>query len=130
MSGAGFTAEFDPGALDRVLRFLTPDRYDDALDMAATDLAHHGEAVAKGVTPQVTGHARRSTGSDVEERGVKRVKGSYPYLDWLDTGEDSRGRRMQTRPGGYQIRRTTRDEVVRKAGAAVEAAIKEVLGRR
>ena len=124
MSG-GTVIEFDQGQLSKILARLSAKQLEAALDNAATDLAHKGEEVAKDTTPQVTGNARRSTVSDVTGRD-KLVMGRYPYLNWLDTGKDSRGRMMQTRPGGYLIRRTTRAEVVRLAQKAMERAAGEI----
>ena len=117
MSG-GITVEFDTAALEKALAGLSQDALREALAVAAGDLAMIGEARAKAVTPQVTGNARRSTVSDVTGQD-KAVRGRYPYLNWLDTGEDSRGRKMRTRPGGYQIRRETLSEVQTKAKAVL-----------
>lgn len=130
MSGAlgELVIEIDKAQLAALEKALDGKGLRAALDAAATDLAHIAEGAAKGVTPVVTGHARRSTVSDAR-RADKVVAGAYPYLDWLDVGTDSRGRRMQTRPGGYRIRDAARQAAVRDAPAALDKAAREVLDR-
>jgi len=114
----------DRSGLDSLAKRIGPDALRAILANAATDLAHHGELTAKATTPQVTGNARRSTVSDVVSE-EKRVMGRYPYLNWLDKGEDGRGRKMRSRPGGYQIRSRTRDEVRAMARAILAKALKD-----
>lgn len=122
------TIEIDPAQIAALAKALSPAQLKAALDVAAVDLAHVAEGAAKDVTPVVTGHARRSTMSDV--RGAsKTVDAHYPYFRWLDEGKDSRGRTMQTRPGGYRIRDAARSAAVAAAPAVLDKAAREILDR-
>lgn len=128
MSGPGVSFEFDQGQLDALFAKLSPEQTAVALDNAATDLAHLAERAIKEATPQVTGNARRATVSDVDGN-VHQVVGRYPYVNWLDTGTDSRGRLMKTRPGGYQLRRAGMDAAKAQAPAVLDKCAREIAGR-
>lgn len=117
---AGMTVEFDPASLADLGRRAKAAATADVLTTAAIDLARVGEAAAQEATPQVTGNARRSTVS-VVDRQPTLVVGRYPYLRWLDTGTDGRGRKMRTRDGGYRIKA--------RAMAAAKAAAPGVLDK-
>lgn len=128
MSGSSFTAEWELGAMEALERLVDPGRFLDALDEAASELALLAERTAKEATPQVTGNARRTTVSKVDGKD-KAVLGRYPYLGWLDTGKDERGRKMQTRPGGYRIRSQTMDAARRAAPGVLDRVGREALGK-
>lgn len=119
---------FDPKQLAELERLLDPAEFNVILDEIATDAAHEGEASASENTPVVTGNARRSTVSDVRHAD-KLVEGRYPYLDWLDTGRDRRGRQMRSRPEGYQIRRRTREDVEAAVPQLFDKAGREISAR-
>lgn len=127
--------EFDAASLADLKRTVGPALYEKAVANLNKDAIHVADAAAKKATPGSgkgptgiprTGHARRSTMSDAN-RGV--VEGRYPYVNWLDKGEDSRGRRMLSRPGGYQIRRQTREAVVAAIPALLDKCGREIAER-
>lgn len=127
MSG-GVLFEFDRDQLAALFASLTPEQCAQALDNAATDLVHIAERAIKEATPQVTGNARRATVSDLDEH-AKQVVGRYPYARWLDTGTDSRGRVMRTRPGGYQLKRAGMDAAKAQAPAVLDKCGREIAAR-
>lgn len=127
---------YDQAEFAKLAKVLDPAVIDEWLDAACTDLAHKAQEVAMGATPgegvgptgiQRTGNARRSTLSDT--RAIEKyVEAHYAYYRWLDQGEDSRGRVMLSRPGGYQIgeaaqaaAETAADKVLDKVGREIAA---------
>lgn len=128
MSATAFTVEFDPGQLADLKKALAPDDYLKVLDVAGTDLVHLAEGFAKELTPVVSGHARRETRSDAKPRD-KVVEAHYPYFHWLDVGEDSRGRKMKVRDGGYRISEGTKQRAEADAERVLDHAGREILER-
>lgn len=118
------TFEIDPKEIAGLQKALDAGHGREMLDNARTDILHVAEGAAKDATPYVTGHARRSTVT-----AAHKVVGRYPYLDWLDKGEDTRGRKMQTRPGGYRIRAAARSAAEAAAPAALDKAGREIADR-
>lgn len=129
MSDSSVTFEFDKAALAALAAKLQPAAYAEALSNAATDLMLIAERAAKEATPVVTGNARRSTVSDNISETARLVVGRYPYARWLDSGTDSRGREMKTKPGGYQIKKAAMDAAVQAAPARLDKCGREIAER-
>ena len=127
----GFSVEIDPRSLASLKGKLAPDLYREAVSTALIDLTHHAEGVAKGITPVVSGHLARSEVSDVS--GAARWPGPTTtlatdtvYAEWIETGTDSRGRQMQTRPGGYRMFEAAEKSAEAEAQGALDKAASEV----
>lgn len=119
----------DQGVLDGIRRWATSDaEYADILDRLTTDMIHVAEGAAKEVTPVVTGHARRSMQSDVSAPD-KVLEAHYPYYHWLDKGEDTRGRKMLSRPGGYGIGQAAKQAAEAAAPQLLDKAGREIAER-
>lgn len=119
--------EFDPKSMGSLFVALHPDLHLKAMQRVAALAILVGDRAAKKATPVETGHARRSTVADTRRLVLE---GRYPYLDWLDTGEDSRGRVMSGwRRGGYQIRKHTQDQVNAELPNLIDRAGREIQKR-
>lgn len=118
--------EFDRAQLAALKRTVGPALYEKAVDKVLVDATHLGEGAAKEETPVRTGHARRSSVSDAK---AHEVRARYPYFEWLDTGEDRAGRKMASRPGGYQISRQTRAKVEANLPKLVDRVGREIAQR-
>ena len=135
MSAAGVTFEFTKDSQARLKARLNPAQYTEVLEIAALDLAHQGTTAAVGATPSrgmgvtpATGYAASQTVEAIDN-GRFDVVARYPYARWLDTGTDSRGRVMKSRPGGYQIKAATMKAAKAAAVVALQRAAHEVIGR-
>lgn len=124
----GLTFELDEAKLREILGAIGGAEAEVALDGAATDLTYIALDATMGVTPVVTGTARRQTVAEVA-KARHAVVGSYPYARWLDSGTDSRGRAMKTRPGGYQLKAAAMKAAVDAAPAVLDKAGREILAR-
>lgn len=129
----GVSFEFAPASLDRIKEIIGPDRYVAALDLAADNLTGVGGTAAAAATPgqgegitPATGAARSKTVPRIQGR-ERAVVAGYPYARWLDTGTDSRGRVMRSRPGGYQIKAATMKAVREGAAQALAKAAREIV---
>jgi len=100
--------EFDSAELAKAREMMGPKLFEKAMADVRKSAILAGDAAAKRATPYDLGHAKRSTVADLSRM---TVEGRYPYLDWLDTGEDGTGRRIRDPRGGYRIREFTRDVV-------------------
>ncbi len=125
---------FDAHTLDSAMRYLAPALYDEAIESAVIDLAHFAEARIKERTPDDTGHARRSTRTNLgkatrgaESEAVVNLK--YPYASWLETGRDSRGRVMKVRAGGYRMVELAHAEAEVEMPAILDRAGREIAKR-
>lgn len=135
MASPGVSFEFDPKSLARLEEILGRDRFESTLELAADTLIVEAEAAAQqatpgageGVTP-ATGAARSKTQKRIEGK-ERQVVGAYPYARWLDTGKDSRGHVMRSRPGGYQIKAATLKAAKQGAAQALAKAAREIVGR-
>ena len=132
---SGVTFEFTKDSLARVKARLNAKQFDEALRIAALDLVHQGTTAAVGATPSrgmgvtpATGYAASQTVENIEG-GRFDVVARYPYARWLDTGTDSRGRVMKSRPGGYQIKSATMKATKAAALVALQRAAHEVIGK-
>ena len=124
----GLTFELDEAKLREILGAIGGDEAEVALDGAATDLAYIALDATMAATPVVTGTARRQTVAEVA-KARHAVVGSYPYARWLDSGTDSRGRAMKTKPGGYQLKAAAMKAAVDAAPAVLDKAGREILAR-
>lgn len=123
----GVSAEFDQAQLRGLQDLLGDGRlYDDALEMINKFAVLHADREAKKLTPVRSGHARRSTVADTRRLVLE---GRYPYLDWLDKGEDERGRVMRTPRGGYQIRAKTKEATLAALPEYIDRAGREIAKR-
>jgi len=116
----------DRDAMARLARKLGPALYEKAIEQALVDATLLAEGVAKDATPVRTGHARRSTVSEVK---LHEVHARYPYFNFLDQGRDSRGREIRSPKGGYQIRAAARARVEAAAGQILDRAGREIAAR-
>ncbi len=128
MSGPQFSIDIDEAVLARIEKGLDKGAAEKALDDAATDLTYIALDATMAATPVVTGTARRQTVAEVA-KARHAVVGSYPYARWLDSGTDSRGRAMKTKPGGYQLKAAAMKAAVDAAPAVLDKAGREILAR-
>lgn len=134
MSGAiDMNVEFDDKQLRQLKADMAPQQFIDALRAAAEDLLLIADRAAKEATPVVTGHARRSLAVSRQGSNAtivsRELYAYYPYFRWLDRGEDSRGRRMLVRPGGYGIRKAAGDAAVAAAPVVLDRCGREIAER-
>ena len=133
---SGVTFEFDKASLDRLRDKLSQEQMAEALSLAARGVVAAGLRAAQETTPNAgqgvtpaTGYAESRTLAEVDPgAGRYVVAARYPYARWLDTGKDSRGRVMKSRPGGYQIKRQTMARAKVEAKKAIGVAIRQILG--
>ena len=117
--------------LENLRAKLGPELYREGIGRAITDLVHLAEGEIKARTPFVTGNLRRSERSDVtgatRERDPEgRLATVAVYAWWIETGEDRRGRRMKTMPGGYRMFRQGGEVAAEKSGEIVAAVVREI----
>ena len=113
---------------------LGPELYREGIGRAITDLVHLAEGEIKGRTPFVTGNLRRSIMSDVadamREAGPEgRVAADETiavYAWWIETGENRKGHRMKTKPGGYRMFKQGGEAAADKSGEIVAAVVREI----
>ena len=126
--------KFDERELADLLDKLSPDLYEEAVTAGVIDTAHTAQAEIVTRTPRITGTAQRSWRTD--ERKAKRypnpeavVDSNLVYIWWLETGKDSRGRKMRTRPGGYRMRDEGQAATEQKVPQILDNVVREIEGK-
>lgn len=125
------TVTFDRAQLARLQSKLDPKVYRELIRDALIDAAHIAEGEIKDRTPVVSGNLRRSFQPDYRAAGrfpnaEARIESRAVYAGWVETGEDSRGRKMRTRPGGYRMVQEGALATADKLGEVLDSAARKI----